>query len=322
MNNKSSITLVSIVVPVYNEMASLEVFHNSLVKTVENLGKTDYEIIYCNDGSTDVTAELIAAFANANPRVKLLSLSRNFGKEIALSAGIAAARGEAIITIDGDGQHPVELIPEFISKWRKGAKVVVGVRDSNRGEGIVKKLTSKLFYSIFNFVTRQNIIRGAGDFRLIDRVIQQEFVKLTEPDRMTRALIDWIGFDREYIHFDANPRIAGEATYSGRKLIALAAKSFVALSPKPLYLISYLGGIVTFASFIIGSAIIIEQFILSDPLYWNFTGTAMLSFLLLFVVGIILMAQGLVGLYVSQVHNQTKGRPLFVVDDTKSIGVE
>lgn len=307
---------LSIVVPVYNEAAGLMTFHQSLIEVLAQL-KADYEIIYCDDGSDDNTAELVRQWHKAQPRVKLIRLSRNFGKESALAAGLAVATSDAIITLDGDGQHPVELIPAFVKAWQNGAQVVVGVRDNGR-----LQVGSRLFYGLFNRLTAQKLVPGATDFCLLDKVVQRAFLELKETDRITRGLIDWLGFRRSLIHFTAKPRQTGRAGYDRGKRWQLAANSFVSLTPTPLYIFGYLGVIITGWSLLLGLAVFIEQLILGDPWQWNFTGTAMLGILILFLVGIVLMSQGILSLYISRLHNQTKQRPLYVIDYSTSAGLE
>lgn len=313
--------LLSIVVPVYNESAGLSEFHSSLIGVLQKSVK-DFEVIYCDDGSVDDTAKLISKWHQSDPRIKLISFSRNFGKEKALLAGIAQSQGQAILMLDSDGQHPVELIPKFINTWQAGAQVVIGLRTDSGDFGWFKRLTARLFYNIFNRLAEQKLIKGATDFRLIDKSVQQVYLTLPEDDRITRGLIDWVGFKHEYIEFTAKKRQSGSPSYGLSKLMGLAANSFTSLTPKPLYLFGYLGIFITMASFILGIVVIIEQLILGDPLHWKFTGTAMLGILLLFLVGIVLMSQGILSLYVSRIHNQSLQRPLYVIDYAKSAGIE
>jgi dolichol-phosphate mannosyltransferase len=265
---------------------------------------------------------LIADLRRKNKKVKLLSLSRNFGKEIAMAAGIAQAQGQAVMTIDGDGQHPPNRIPDFVRAWQDGAQVVVGVRTEHQHEGLMKKYGSRLFYILFNSLSGVRMVPGSSDFRLIDRAVQQEFVKLHEPQTITRGLIDWLGFKRTYITFAAEKRAAGTATYKLRKLIRLAVNSFVSLSPTPLYVFGYLGLFITSVSFVLGLSVLIEQLLLGDPLGWDFTGTAMLSILVLFLVGLVLVSQGVLALYVSYIHTQAKGRPVYVINRRESLGID
>lgn len=320
MNNPATVTL-SVVVPLFNEAAGLSAFHSALIETLGR-GKYAYEVIYCDDGSSDDTGPTLQELAKDNSQIRILSLSRNFGKENALAAGIAAARGKAIVMIDGDGQHPVNLIPEFFEAWKTGAKVVVGVRTANAREGAVKRQGSNLFYNTFNKLSHTDLIPGSSDFRLIDRSVQQAFLRLPETDRITRGLIDWLGFERTYIQFSAKPRLEGSAGYSHRKLVTLAANSFVSLTSVPLYLFGYLGMFITTAALILGLSVGIEQILLGDPWQWKFTGTAMLSIFLMFLIGLVLLSQGVLALYISHINNQSKRRPLYIIDYDKSVGIE
>ena len=314
--------LLSLVVPLYNERSGLQEFHEALLDVVEEATKNSYEVLYCDDGSTDNPAELVQKWHDDNPRIRLIRLSRNFGKEYALSAGLAQATGQAIMMIDGDGQHPVELIPEFVSAWERGFQVVVGIRTDNSGEGLTKRLGSSIFNQTFKTLTGQNLLSGSTDFRLIDRSVQKAFLLLKENDRLTRGLIDWLGFERTHIHFVAKPRMHGSAGYSTRKLIKLAIDSLVSLTPRPLYLFGYLGIFIMSAAFLLGVTVIIEQLLFGDPLSWRFTGTAMLGILILFLVGIVLMSQAMLSLYIAHIQSQTRQRPLYVIDYQKSVGIK
>lgn len=313
---------LSVVVPVYNEAANIRSFYDDLEPIVRKETGGKYEIVYVDDGSTDASAEKIMALRRNNKKVRLVSLSRNFGKEMALAAGITQATGQAVMTLDGDGQHPAGRIPDFLEAWHKGAQVVIGVRIENKNEGLIKKLGSRLFYLLFNWLSGTSMIPRSGDFRLIDREVQQAFMQLHEGNTMTRGLIDWLGYERTYIPYKANARTAEAARYTVRRLVRLAAHSFVSLSPTPLYAFGYLGLVITSVSFVIGTAVLIQQLILGDPLDWDFTGTAMLSILVLFLVGLVLVAQGVMALYVSHIHMQSKGRPLYIVNRRKSQGIE
>jgi len=313
---------LSVIIPSYNEEASLPAFWPSLIKGIEEAVSSSYEVILVNDGSTDNTLDIIRKLAKKNGRVRCLSLSRNFGKEIATTAGMFQAKGEAVLIIDADGQHPPELIKEFVKQWQDGYDVVVGVRKSNKREGLIKRYGSKLFYRIFNKTSDMVLLPGATDFRLIDSSVRNEFQEFTERNRITRGIIDWMGFRRTTIPFHANERIGGKATYKFSKLLGLALNSFVSLSVAPLYAISYVGLAITMGAFLIGVFVIIEQLILSDPLHLHITGTAMLVILTLFLVGIILVAQGLLAIYLSHIHSQTQNRPLFIIDRKNSIKLD
>ena len=296
------------------ESENVAPIYDDLVAVIEAADLT-YELIFVDDGSTDDTSQQVRHLRKKDERVRLVRFSRNFGKEAATSAGIQLATGQAILMIDADGQHPVELLPEFIERWQAGAKVVVGVRRTNQKEGFVKKHGSRVFYKVFNSTTGATLVPGSTDFRLIDSRVQKEFCQLTERNRITRGLIDWLGFEKAYVYFDANPRLHGQATYSVRKLVNLAVNTFVSMSFVPLHLFGYLGTIIMSLSFVLGLFIIVEQHILGDPLALNVTGAASLGLLILFLVGLILVSQWITSLYVSRVYEETKRRPNYIIEE-------
>jgi dolichol-phosphate mannosyltransferase len=306
----------------YNEEEVLNNFHDLLLRQVKKASGDSFEIIYVNDGSKDSTLSILSTIAAKDKKIKVVNLSRNFGKEIATTAGISVATGDATIIMDGDGQHPPALIAEFINRWRRGAQVVVGVRNSNQAEGIVKKWGSKLFYKLFNSTSGSEIVPRSTDFRLIDRSVRTEFLRFTERQRITRGLIDWLGFKRDYIYFDAPARMAGEASYKTRQLIKLAMNSFVSLSLAPLFFFGWIGIAITSLSLLSGIFILVEQFALDDPLNLNFTGSALLGILISFLIGLVLTSQGIIAVYLSHVHGQSQERPLFVIDSAHSIGID
>lgn len=309
---------LTIVIPIYNEAGGLLDFNNQLIQTLSKL-ELSYEVIYVNDGSTDDTIRVMSDLKH-NQKIKMVSLSKNFGKENALTAGISLSKGKAILTMDGDGQHPVELISGFVKAWREQERIVIGIRKDNSGIGILARVRSAIFHTVFNLLTGQKLIPGSTDYRLIDESIKKEFLKLTETDRITRGLIDWLGFQPKYLYFVPNRRNQGESSYDTSKLLKLAVSSFTSLSPKPLYIFGWIGITITIFSLILGISVLVEQLLLNDPLSWNFTGTAMLGILVLFMVGIILMSQGILSLYISSIHNQTKNRPLYVIDYRHTTG--
>lgn len=315
--------LLSIVIPVYNEAEGITAFHKELLlPSLSKFLKDSYEILYINDGSSDDTLKIILKMAEKNNHIKVVSLSRNFGKEVATSAGIELATGNAVVIMDGDGQHPPELISDFVKKWEAGAQVVVGVRASNQKEGLIKKWGSRLFYRLFNSVNGVHMQPGSTDYRLIDRVVREEFIKLPEHNRITRGLIDWLGFKRDYVYFDAPARLAGPASYSSTKLVGLAVNSFISLSLKPLFMLAWMGFIITLLSLFAGIFIFIEQLVLGDPLRLNFTGAALLGIFISFLVGIVLTSQGVLAVYLSHIHTNAQGRPLYVIDYSESVGID
>ncbi len=303
---------LSVVVPVYNEAEGILFFHKSLMEVLSSL-KYRHEIIYVDDGSRDDSVKHLCEIASTNEDVVVIEFSKNFGKEMATSAGIHASKGEAIMILDADGQHPVELIPKFINELQQGSDVVIGVRGSNQKEGIIKKLGSKLFYKSLRYFGVVDAIPGSTDFRIISRRVADEFTKLTEHSRITRSLIDWLGFDRKIIEFNAKAREHGQASYSFRKLVQLAMNGFVSLSFFPLYFSGYIGIFIVLSSFIASVFVVIEKYLLQDPLSLNITGTAFLGLMILFLVGILLVGQGLLALYVARIYSETQNRPLYVI---------
>lgn len=310
---QSDIRLLSLVIPAYNESAGIADFHSNIfLPTIQKLG-IPFEILYVNDGSKDDTLIKLLAISSRDSRVKIINLSRNYGKEIAVTAGIHHAKGDVTITLDADGQHPPELISKFIERWRRGAQVVVGVRKTNHNEGLVKKYGSKLFYALSNNVVGSGLTPGATDFCLINAEVKATFNLLTERPRITRGLIDWMGYDRDYIYFSANPRLADKASYKFSKLFDLALNSFVSQSSRPLRLPFYIGGLIIILSLALTIFCIVE-IIIGDPFNLDITGTAFLVLLNLFLMGFVLMAQGILALYLAHIHTETQNRPLYIIN--------
>jgi polyisoprenyl-phosphate glycosyltransferase len=310
---------LSVVVPVLNEAAVLPMFHADLTQVLDSL-KLSYEIVYCDDGSTDESVALVQVWAAESRHIRLVALSRNFGKELATTAGIRTAAGSAILTIDADGQHPVELIPDFVARWRDGAKVVVGMRATNNTEGMVKRWGSRLYTVLVHRLTHVPVSAATTDYRLIDRHVQQQFVRLTEHNRINRGLIDWLGFDREYISFHAKAREHGASRYSFAKLAKLAIDSLISVSNTPLYVAACIGLGMLGATTLLG-LVMLANAVLQDPLGLDATGSAYLMVVLLFLTSIVLTTQGLIGLYVSHIYSDAQNRPLYIIDNEASRGL-
>ena len=307
--------LISIVIPLYNEKENVPMIHEQVNSAFESVKKYyDCEFIFVNDGSQDSSWEEIEKLAEANENIRGIDFSRNFGKEIALTAGIQNAEGDAVISLDVDGQHPPNLIPEFLEKWSAGAKVVVGVRKSNQDYGPFKRFCSKTFYKFMNLIGETKMMPCSTDFRLLDRQVVDEFKKLNERNRITRSLIDWLGFKRDYIAFEAPKRIHGDRQYSFVKLVRLAMNSFVSNSLFPLKVAGYLGVFITLSAGLLGFWILLNQVIFATFYNPVFSGIAMMSTLLVFLVGIVLMALGLIALYVGNIHQESLERPLYIVN--------
>jgi dolichol-phosphate mannosyltransferase len=303
---------MSVVSPVYNEAAGISAFFNELCKVLNTL-PYDFEVLLIDDGSKDGSADAISALKKkVNVTPKLLKLSRNFGKETAVTAGICESQGATVIVLDSDLQHPVEKIPEFIERWIDGADVVVGVRGASGKNNPIKEIGSNLFYAIIDKISKTDIIPRSTDFRLLDRVVANEFIRFTERNRITRGLIDWLGFERAIVEFDANEREFGEASYNYKMLIELAIHSFVSHSIFPLRFVGVVGILMTTFAGILGLFILIEQFALSDPLGLAVSGTAMLTIVILFICGMILASLGIISLYIGMIHGESLNRPLYV----------
>jgi len=303
--------LISIVVPAHNEARNLPQFVEEL-KPVMAKENYRFEVIVVDDGSTDNSELLLRGIQEKDDRFRVLQLVRNFGKEAAITAGLVESTGEAAIVIDADLQHPIALIPDFLRRWESGSDLVVGVRRKYGDEGLIKRVRSQLFYAILNSISETHVIPNSTDYRLLDRCVIDDFNRLTERNRITRGLVDWLGYTPDPIYFEARPRYSGTAVYSIFKLIQLAVNSFVSLSLFPLKLAGYLGIVITFTAGLLGVFIIIEQYLLQDPLNINSSPTALLAVMIVFLVGIILSCLGLIALYIANIHVEVINRPLYI----------
>jgi len=310
---RDKILNLSVVIPVHNEQANLEWHFKKIDSFFKSINQV-FTITYVDDGSTDDSLKIIKEIQKVSPKsIKFISLSRNFGKEAATSAGLSMCDGDVTVIMDGDGQHPVELIKKFIEHWENGFDMVVGIRSSNKGEGIIKKYGSKIFYRILKFISGREVISGVTDFRLIDSKVVVEFNKLTERNRVTRNLLDWLGYKRIEVPFIADERHAGEATYTFRKLFKLAMNGFISHSTRPLKLIALLGLIISVVSAFSGILLALQKYVFNDPFGLSVTGSALLALLVTFLVGVVLVCQGLLALYLESVYYETQNRPLYII---------
>lgn len=299
---------ISVVIPAYNEEKNLPLMRESLEKIFEKLSY-EYEIIFVNDGSTDGSLDVLKKMARKDSRIKILDFSRNFGKEVAISAGCHAAGGDAIITMDADLQHPPRLIKKFLALWENGAEVVYTVRKENSGARMFKKISSRLFYWIFNKISDMKSESGTTDFRLMDRKVIEVFRTFPERERMFRGLIDWMGFHRVKVEFTASQRVNGSPAYSYSKLFRLAMNSFTSFSLFPLRVAGYLGVCISSVSGLVLFFMLFSK--LWDP--GLFTPVAILAISNVFLVGIVLISLGLIALYIARIHTEVSGRPLYIV---------
>ena len=308
---------ISIVIPIYNEAPNVTPLYKTLTSILRSLPH-QFELIFVDDGSSDDSVKKLRQVAKRDKRAKVIELARNFGKEIAVTAGLHKAKGDAAIIMDADLQHPPELLPQFVKEWEKGADVVVGVKRYSKDESWFKKVSSSGFYTLLGKVTSATITPHASDFRLINRKVIDTFKTFTERNRITRGLIDWAGFDRRYIYFEAPPRLHGEAGYSYRKLFGLAMNSFTAYSMLPLKIASWLGWLILVVSSLLGAFVVVEKYILGDPMQLEIRGTAILAILLLFLVGVVLICLGFVALYIARIHEEVINRPLYIVKNEEN----
>ncbi len=308
--------LISIVIPTYNEEQNIPLVAEEIGKVFLTLPDYDYEIIFVNDGSQDNSLLEILRLSEKENRIKGLDFSRNFGKEPATSAGCHAAHGDAVITMDADLQHPPVLILKFLELWEQGAEVVYTVRKENKGAGWFKKLSSKLFYYIFNKVSGMQTESGSTDFRLMDKKVIEVFRKFPERERMFRGMIDWMGYRRAKVEFIAPERIHGNANYSYNKLFQLALNSFTSFSLLPLRMAGYFGVFITAVSGILLTVMLVSYWFFNPSL---FTPIAILGVSNMFLIGIVLISLGFIALYIARIHNEVINRPLYIVREKVNI---
>jgi len=309
--SKTKKKLLSIIIPIYNESANITPLYRAVSRQLKGLGY-EYELLFVDDGSDDDSLARLVRISKRDSKVRVLEFARNFGKESAVTAGLHAAAGDAVILMDADLQHPPDRMKQFVDKWENGSDVVVGVRSYSRDERWLKRKSSALFYRLFGMFSDTDITPHATDFRLLDRSVVNTYNELSEHSRITRGLIDWLGYRRSYIRFEAPPRLHGEASYGFSKLFKLAVDTATSHSLVPLKVAGYLGLAILLISGPLGLFMAYDKFI-SGESGFNFTGTAMLAVIILFLVGIILAALGLISLYIARIHEEVMGRPLYVV---------
>lgn len=302
--------LLSVVAPVYNEQEVLPEFHRRLTKVIEGMDVTS-EIIYVNDGSRDRTLSLLHTLHENDPRVAVVNLSRNFGKEIALTAGLDHSRGEAVVVIDSDLQDPPELIPELMARWREGFDVVFATRQARSGETFVKKLTAKYFYRVIQLMSRVEIPADTGDFRLLSRRAVDALLRLREQHRFMKGLFAWIGYPQVSVPYQRDPRFAGETKWNYWKLWNFALEGITSFTTGPLKVASYLGLLTAFAAFLYAVWIVYKTLRFGEPV----TGYPSLMVVILFLGGIQLTTLGIIGEYLGRMFNETKLRPLYLTED-------
>ena len=308
-NNKK---VLSIVAPVYNEEKVLNKFYSRLIESVQELD-IELEIIYVNDGSSDNTLEIMLEQYDKDSRIGIINLSRNFGKEIALTAGLDHASGDAIVVIDTDLQDPPELIPKLVERWNEGFDVVNAKRSRRKGETTFKKVTSFLYYRFLYQLSDIKIPKDTGDFRLLSRNALDSLLKLREKHRYMKGLFSWIGYSQTEIIYERDERYAGKSKWKFAGLINLAFEGLTSFSVLPLRLASLLGFFCALISLMFASYIMLKKVMYGDPV----AGYPSLVVLIAFIGGVQLLALGIIGEYLGRVFNETKNRPLYLIEGIK-----
>ena len=302
--------LISIVVPVYNEQDVLRVFHERLSPVLSKLG-VPVEVIYVNDGSSDATLEVLRSLRAADERVAILDLSRNFGKEIALTAGLDHASGDAVIVIDADLKDPPELILEFLQHWREGYDVVYAQRTEREGESALKKATAHVFYRVIQRASHVKIPEDAGDFRLLSRRAVDSLRQLREQHRFMKGLFAWIGYPQKAVSYQREARAAGKTKWNYWRLWNFALEGITSFTTAPLKFATYIGLFTALASFIYAAVVIYKTLAFGEPV----RGYPSLMVVILFLGGVQLFTIGIIGEYLGRMFNEAKQRPLYIVKD-------
>lgn len=305
---------ISVVIPIYNEEDTCPELFSRLLKTLESLGES-FEVIFVDDGSTDGTLSLVKKASSQDPRLKYLSLSRNFGHQIAISAGIDYARGEAVIVMDGDLQDPPELIPEFCQRWGGGHDVVYAIR-KNRKENIFLRSCYSLSYAVIRKIADITIPPNAGDFCLMSRRVVDTITRMPERNRYLRGLRAWAGFRQVGLAYERDRRFTGKSKYSLMKLVKLAVDGMTSFSHFPLRLCGYLGYSMSFLSFLGFIVALVARLTIKDaPIGWFSTIVS-----IFFLGGIQLIMLSVVGSYIGRIYTEVQQRPLYVVKEAGNIG--
>ena len=297
------------IVPCYNEEATLPLLHPRLVAALERSG-TDWRVLYVDDGSVDRTVPIVEALASQDARVALLALSRNFGKEIAMSAGLDHAGGDAVVVIDADLQDPPELVPELVAKWREGYDVVYAVRRTRAGESWLKRATASGFYRVIGRLSRTPMPEDTGDFRLLSRRAVEALKRLREQHRFMKGLFGWVGFRQVGVEYDRAPRAAGETKWNYWKLWNFALEGITSFTSAPLRVATYIGLATALFAFVYAAWVVLKTLIYGDPV----AGYPSLMVVVLFLGGVQLVALGLIGEYLGRLYFEAKQRPLYLVD--------
>lgn len=306
---------VTIIIPCYNEEASLPALYEALHGLMEQNTGYEWEVLMVNDGSRDQTIDVFKQLRAKDKRICYIDLSRNFGKESAMLAGFDYATGDAVIIMDADLQHPPSVIPEMLKKWEEGYDDVYGRRLSRGKESWLRKKLSMTYYRILQKTTRVEILQNVGDFRLLDRKCIDELKKLRETERYTKGMYCWIGFKKTAVDFETQDRIAGESSMSFKALISLAIDGITSFTTAPLRMSAVMGFIVSLVAFIYMCFVLFKTIFIGEDVQ----GYPTLVILILFIGGVQLISLGIIGEYLGKIFNETKNRPVYVVGEKEGV---
>ena len=302
---------ISIIIPAYNEEESLPMLRNRIEKLMDSMKNYEFEILFVNDGSKDRTIEIIKKMREEDTRFNYVDFSRNFGKEIAMIAGLDYATGDCVIFMDADLQDPPELIPELVKYWEQGYDDVYAKRRSRKGETWLKKFTSKMYYKVLQKTTRIEIQKDTGDFRLLNRRCVNALKKLRESERNTKSMFSWIGYKKKEVLYDRDPRIAGTTKWNYIKLIDLAIDGITSFTTSPLRLSTYIAIPTFLVLFVYFIYVIVKCFVIKQAIQ----AFQAIILLILFFSGVQILLFGIVGEYLGRIFNETKNRPLYLVNE-------
>ena len=307
---------ISVIVPMYYEEEVAKECYTRLKNVLEKIENYNYEIIFINDGSKDKTLEILKEIAKENKNVKIISFSRNFGHQCAVTAGLRYVTGDAIVIIDADLQDPPELIPEMLKLWEEGNEVIYGKRKSREGESRFKLLTASMFYKTLNALSDVEIPKDTGDFRLVDRKVVEVINSLPEHNKFLRGLFSWVGFKQKAYEYERKERYAGKTKYPLKKMLKLAQDGIFSFSIKPLKIVGAMG----ILSVII-SIMLFVYAVLSYAFDWNnlVPGWTSLMVTMTFIGGMILISLWMIGEYIGRIYDETKRRPEYIIDETINI---
>lgn len=304
--------LVTLLIPCFNEEKSLPLLWEKLRFLMDGNGQYNWQVLFIDDGSQDNTLSFIKWLADGDPRVTYVSLSRNFGKENAMLAGFDYAAGECMVIMDADLQHPPHLVLEMLRYWEEGYQDVYARRNSRDTDSWLRKQLSTFYYSLLQKASRTEVLPNVGDFRLLDRKCINALKSLRETERYTKGMYCWIGFKKKEILFEPAERVAGQSSFSYRKLVGLAMEGITSYTTAPLKISTFMGFLVSLFSFIMLLVFLVKALIWGDPVQ----GFPTLIIVILFLGGMQLLSIGIIGEYLGRVFNETKNRPVYIVDES------